>query len=120
MTKRKDWGRNEPKDTQLLALMTKVDKLEGKKTGPSKRGGEHGSKTSPSTTGTFKYTINPERMKRVGPTKMIDRVLMYWCTLHICPRGTNTGLYCNRGNSGYTAWEDRKESYKANKEEEYQ
>ena len=37
LTKSTDWGKNDPKQTQLLALMTKVEKLEGNKTSQVKR-----------------------------------------------------------------------------------
>ena len=71
MTKSKDWGRNDPQDSQVMALRTKVDKLEGKKIGLNKEGGGSGSKNSSLTKSTFKYTINPERMEKVGPTKSL-------------------------------------------------
>ena len=59
MTKSKDWGRNDPKDSQLMALVTKVDKLKGNKTGLNKKGGGGpGIKNSSLTKSTFKYTIN--------------------------------------------------------------
>ena len=110
MTKNKDWGRNDPKDRQLMALMTKLEKFEGKKTSPSKRGGRPEAKNLPPTTSTFNYTINPERMKRVEPTKTIDGKLMYWCTNHICSRCTYKGLCCNHADDEHEAWKERKVS----------
>ena len=95
-----------------MALMTKVNKLEGKNIGLNKKGGGPGFKNSSLTKSTFKYTINPERMKKVGPTKVIDGVLMYWYTLHVCPRGTYNGLYCEHASPGHAAWKERKASYK--------
>ena len=38
--KSKNWGKNDPKDTQLVAFMTKIEKLEGKNTSTGK-GGEN-------------------------------------------------------------------------------
>ena len=54
-------------------------------------------------------------MNKVDPTTVIDGVLMYWYTLHVCPRGTYNGLYCNHANPRHAEWEERKASYKANK-----
>ena len=70
MTKSKEWGKNYPKQTQILALLTKVEKLEGNKTSTGKKGGNN--KNSPTITGVSNSCINPERMKKAGPKKMID------------------------------------------------
>ena len=100
MTKSKDWGKNDPKDTQLMALMTKIEKLEGNKNSTGKKGGQN--KSSPSTaTGANNSCINPERMKKAGPKKMIDGRIQLWCTQHVCPKGRYNGLYCNRDDAGY-------------------
>ena len=82
LTKSKLWGKNDPRDTQLLALMTKVEKLEGNKTSTGKRG-ENNKTSPPTTTGANNSCINPERMKKAGPKKMIDGRMQFWCTQHV-------------------------------------
>ena len=113
MHKEKSWGKNDPKDTQLLALQTKVEKLEG----TNKKNKYNGKSTSgtPKTPGTTNSCINPERMKKCGPTKMIDGKLQYWCTQHVCPKGRYDGLYCNHDDLGHPDWQKRKDEFKANK-----
>ena len=96
--------------------MTKVEKLEGNKTSTGKRGGNN--KTSPpTTTGANNSCINPERMKKAGPKKMIDGRTQFWCTQHVCPKGRYNGLYCNHDDAGHPGWQIKKDAYKANKKQ---
>ena len=110
--KEKSWGKNDPKDTQLLALQTKVDKLEVL----NKKNKKSGNSTNTSATpGASNSCINPERMKKAGPTKTIDGKLQYWCTQHVCTKGRYNGLYCNHDDSGHPEWQRRKDEFKTNK-----
>ena len=112
MHKEKSWGKNDLKDTQLLALQTKVEKLEVL----NKKNKKSGNPTkTPATPCASNSCTNPERMKKAGPTKTIDGRLQYWCTQHVCPKGRYNGLYCNHDDAGHPEWQKRKDEFKAKK-----
>ena len=47
---------------------------------------------------------------------MIDGKEQYWCTQHVCSKGTYNGLYCCHDDSDHPEWQARKDQFKANKE----
>ena len=116
MVKSKDWGRNDPSNAQLIALMTKFS---GNSSNNSNKRGNTNNKTKPNDSKKSNTTknspINPERLVFKGAKATIDGKEMWWCKHHICPRGTYNGMYVMHPPEKHYEWQARKDEFKANR-----
>ena len=92
ISRRNEWSKVDPRDAQILALTTALEKQPGKQ--PNRSGGHGGSgyggskeETTPGMNSLKKWrTINK------GPTLMKDGVTNHWCKHHVY-EGCYNGLY---------------------------
>ena len=99
-----EWNKVDPKDAKILALTTKIEKLENKKNpdktkkGDKKRGNNE---------------LDPRRTKCKGPSIVINGETLWWCEHHKNPSRFPHGSHMPHKPEDHDAWKKAKEEKEA-------
>ena len=99
-----EWNKVDPKDAKIMALITKIEKLENKKK-PDKA--KKGTKKMGSN------EIDPQCTKHKGPSIVIDGETLWWCEHHKNPSRFPQGLYMPHKPEDHNAWKKAKDEKEA-------
>ena len=99
-----DWNKVDPKDAQIMALTTKVQKLEGK--GPQAQG-DYGKKKKKHN------ELDPRRAKYKGASININGETLWWCEHHKNPSKFPNGLCMPHKPEDHNKWADAKKEREA-------
>ena len=117
MVDKKTWGRVDPKNAQILALLTCLDQMtkelsrKPKDTShqpsapPAKSGAPSGNATLPTPDQKDK-TDGPEKWRSIkkGEETEMYGLPWYWCPHHKHPQGKFDGLYCRHKPNEHKGW----------------
>ena len=110
MVEDKSWGKVDPRDAKIMALTTKLEKLEKEGVKPAanvtKGGGTGGGKPSAGKL----PPLEEWRTKFDGPKKVVDNRTYYWCKHH--KSKDYNGLYVSsHSEEHHEAWSKDKKDH---------
>ena len=111
MKKQNTWNQTNPKDAKIMALTTKLQKLENQVACYAVSSGTHQDKSN-AKGGKSSGGIDKWRMKNVGQSKTVNGVQYWWCPHHKLP-GQFDGLYVQHKPSEHDDWKRKRDEKRA-------
>ena len=108
MKKQNTWNQINPKDAKIMALTTKLQKLENQSDCYATASNAIQNKSNNKSGKTKTGGIDKWRMKNVGPTKTVNGKQYWWCPHHKLP-GQFDGLYFEHKLSGHDEWKRKRD-----------
>ena len=113
-----EWKKVNPKDAQILALTTRLDKMERDKAAPAvhaTNAPQDGKMVGGSADGRI-GGVASWRITKKGDTMTHEGTTWHWCPHHKHPKGVFDGLYCAHSPAEHTQWKTaQKERFGKNK-----